>query len=100
MSRETIKSYFGPYGLGQSNYSGPSKSVVRDRCWRSSHQGESAHLLAKEQELIVDLGSGFGRVEVVIDGTHLDYSRTRGFRQTSVHVLLCRRQSELAIDKR
>jgi len=40
--------------------------------------------------LIIDLGSGFGRAEAFVDGTHFDSSRTRCVRQASLHVLMRR----------
>jgi hypothetical protein len=93
--RETVKSHLGSYGLGQSDYSGSSKSMVRDRCGRSCHQGGFIYTrLMVKHRLMADLGSGFGRVEIVVDGSYFDYPRPCRFRQTSVHVLLCRRQGE------
>lgn len=48
-----------------------------------------AHDMAWTCSLMLDLGSGFGRVEAVVDGTYIHCPWTRRIGQTSIHVFLC-----------
>ena len=61
------------FGLGTECRGGARKQMVRDRCWRPSYQ---------------NLGFGVRRAEVVVDGPHIDSTRTGSVGTASVLVLL------------
>ena len=56
----------------------------------------AASILSIRAYLTEDLGLGVGGAEAVVDGTYFDDPWTGSLGPTSVHVLLCRGQGELA----